>query len=128
MADVSLTLLVLKTRQLEQLRMFYQTLGVDLVEEQHGRGPVLFAGRAGTVVLEVYPLPDDGTPVDSSTRLGFAVENVAGVIRALEGTGTRIVTPPRETARGLQAVVKDPDGRSVPADKPAQKSTRASAP
>jgi hypothetical protein len=32
MADVSLTLLVLKTRQAEQLRAFYQTLGVDLTE------------------------------------------------------------------------------------------------
>jgi lactoylglutathione lyase len=45
MADVSLTLLVLKTRQVEQLRAFYQSLGVDLIEEQHGHGPVhLLAG------------------------------------------------------------------------------------
>ena len=35
MADVSLTLLVLKSRQVEQLRAFYQTLGVHLVDEQH---------------------------------------------------------------------------------------------
>jgi lactoylglutathione lyase len=113
MADVSLTLLVLKTRQVEQLRAFYQTLGVALVEERHGKGPVHFAGRAGAVVIEVYPLPDDGSPVDSSTRLGFTVENVADVVRALEGFGTKIVTPPKETAWGFQAVVKDPDGRSV---------------
>jgi lactoylglutathione lyase len=65
------------------------------------------------VVIEVYPLPDDGSPVDSSTRQGFAVENVAEVIRALEGSGTKIVTPTKEMAWGLQAVVKDPDGRSV---------------
>lgn len=113
MAHVSLTLLVLKTRQVEQLWLFYQTLGVELAEEQHGKGPVHFAGRAGDVVIEVYPLPDDGSPVDSSTRLGFAVENVAEVIRALEGTGTKIVTPPKETPWGLQGVVKNPDGRSV---------------
>lgn len=113
MAHISLTLLVLKTRQVEQLRAFYQTIGVDLVEEKHGKGPVHFAGRARDVVIEVYPLPDDGSPVDSSTRLGFAIENEAEVIRALEGIGTRIVTPPKETAWGFQAVVKDPDGRSV---------------
>lgn len=118
MADVSLTLLVLKTRQVEQLRAFYQTLGVDLVEEQHGKGPVHFAGRAGAVVIEVYPLPDEGSPVDSSTRLGFAFGNVAEVIRALEGIGTKIVTPPKETAWGFQAVVKDPDGRSVELTQP----------
>ena len=28
MADISLTLLVLKTRQVEQARLFYQTLGI----------------------------------------------------------------------------------------------------
>ena len=45
MADVSLTLLVLKTRQVEQLRAFYQTLGVDLIEEKHGMGRfILLAG------------------------------------------------------------------------------------
>jgi lactoylglutathione lyase len=113
MAAVLLTLLVLKTRQVEQLRLFYQTLGIDFGEEQHGGGLVHFAGRVGDVVMEVYPLPEDGTPVDSSTRLGFAVENLAGVVQVLQGIGTRIVTPSRETAWGFQAVVKDPDGRSV---------------
>jgi lactoylglutathione lyase len=113
MAQVILTLLVLKTRQVEQLRMFYQTLGFDLVEEQHGKGSVHFAGRAGDTVIEVYPLPDDGSLVDSSIRLGFVVANVAEVIRALEGVGVTIVAPLKETTGGLRAVVKDPDGRSV---------------
>jgi predicted enzyme related to lactoylglutathione lyase len=113
MAHVSLTLLVLKTRQVEQLRLFYQTLGVELVQEQHGKGPVHYAGCAGDVVIEVYPLPDDASPVDASTRLGFAVEDVAEVIRALERIGAKIVTPPKTTAWGLQGVVKDTDGWSV---------------
>lgn len=102
MADVSVTLLVLKTRQVEQLRLFYQTLGIGFTEEQHGKGPVHFADRAGDVLIEVYPLRDDGSPVDSSTRLGFAVGNVAEVIRALEGIGTKVVMLPKETAWGLR--------------------------
>jgi lactoylglutathione lyase len=113
MADVSLTLLVLKTRQVEQLRRFYQTLGIPLAEEQHGKGPIHFAGLAGEAVIEVYPFPDDGTSVDSSLRLGFTVENMAEVISALQGIGAKLVMPPKETAWGLQAVVKDFDGRSV---------------
>jgi lactoylglutathione lyase len=113
MADVTLTLLVLKTRQVEQVRLFYEALGIELAEEQHGKGPIHFAGRAGDVVIEVYPFPDDGTPVDSSTRLGFAVENLADVVQALQGIGSKIVTAPQETALGFQAVVRDPDGRSV---------------
>ena len=113
MADVSLTLLVLRTRQVKQLRLFYRTLGIELAEEQHGKGPVHFAGWAGDVVIEVYPLPDDGSLVDSATRLGFAVENLAEVVQMLQGIGTKIVTESKETVWGLQTVVRDPDGRAV---------------
>jgi lactoylglutathione lyase len=113
MADVRLTLLVLKTRQVEHVRRFYQALGIALVEEQHGKGPIHFAGRVGEVVIEVYPLPDDGSPVDSSIRLGFDVDNVAAIIEALTAAGARIVTPLQDTAWGYQAVVRDPDGRIV---------------
>jgi lactoylglutathione lyase len=103
-AKVSLTLLVLKTRQVEQVRLFYQSLGIELAEEQHGKGPVHFAGRVGDVVIEVYPLAGDGTPVDSSTRLGFEVKNVAEVIEALQRIGIKIATLPKQTAWGQHAV------------------------
>jgi hypothetical protein len=36
MAGASLRLLVLKTRQVDRLRNFYQALGVELAEEKHG--------------------------------------------------------------------------------------------
>jgi lactoylglutathione lyase len=45
--------------------------------------------------------------------LGFAVENLTDVVQSLKGIGIKIVTEPRKTAWGFQAVVKDPDGRSV---------------
>jgi lactoylglutathione lyase len=66
MADGSLTLLALKTRQVERLRLFYQTVAIKFAQEKHGTGPVHYAGRVGDVVIGIYPLPDDGTPVDSS--------------------------------------------------------------
>jgi predicted enzyme related to lactoylglutathione lyase len=113
MAAVKLNLIVLKTRQVEQVRTFYQVLGLDLTEEQHGKGPIHFAGRIGDVVIEIYPLPNDASLVDSSTRLGFDVENVAQVIMALDSIGTCIVSLPKDTPWGFQAIVKDPDGRSV---------------
>jgi len=65
------------------------------------------------VVIEIYPLRDDGNPLYASTRLGFAVEDMAEVVQKLQGIGTKVVTPPRETVSGLQAVVRDPDGRAV---------------
>jgi hypothetical protein len=45
-APVSLNLLVLKTRQLEQVRAFYECLGVAFSRERHGNGPAHYAGRA----------------------------------------------------------------------------------
>jgi predicted enzyme related to lactoylglutathione lyase len=112
-AEVLLTLLVLKTRQVERLRTFYNALGIELAEEQHGKGPIHYAGRAGELVLELYPLPDDGSSVDTTTRLGFSVENLAGVVEAIQATGAPVLTSPQETPWGYRAVVRDPDGRAV---------------
>jgi predicted enzyme related to lactoylglutathione lyase len=113
MGNVMLSLVVLKTRQMEGLRKFYGSLGIELAEEQHDRGPVHYAGRMGDVVLEVYPLPADGTPADATTRLGFTVARVDEVVQALQAFGAPVVTEPQATKWGFRAVVRDPDGRAV---------------
>ena len=103
MADVSLSLVVLKTRQVEQVRLFYQILGVELAEERHGTGPIHFAGRVGDAVIEIYPLADDGTPADSSTRLGFAVVELASVVQTnpLGVMHKAIIVTPGEAERRI---------------------------
>lgn len=53
MGNLSLSLLVLKTRQFEKMRAFYEALRIDLAEGQHGKGPIHYAGTVGQVVLEV---------------------------------------------------------------------------
>jgi lactoylglutathione lyase len=111
--DVSLTLLVLKTQQVERLRTFYSALGIELAKEQHGKGSIHYAGRAGEVVLELYPLPDDVGSVDATTRLGFSIENLAEVVEAIHAIGAPVLTEPQETPWGYRAVVRDPDGRAV---------------
>jgi lactoylglutathione lyase len=113
MPSVVLKLLVLKTGQADRLRAFYLALGVELVEERHGSGPLHYAGQIGDVVLEIYPLTDEGGAADATTRLGFAVERLAEVVQALREAGTVIASEPRQTAWGLRAVVRDPDGRAV---------------
>jgi predicted enzyme related to lactoylglutathione lyase len=110
---VTLSLVVLKTRQVDALRKFYDALGIELTEEQHGKGPVHFAGQVGHVVLEIYPLAQDATSVDATTRLGFVVANVAEVVRALQALGAAVVSEPQATKWGIRAVVRDPDGRAV---------------
>jgi catechol-2,3-dioxygenase len=113
MADVSLSLVVLKTRQVENLRAFYRALGIDLAEEQHGKGPIHYAGRIGAVVLEVYPLPEDGTPTDTTTRLGFTIEKLAEATQRLQALGISVPGNPQATEWGYRVVVRDPDGRAV---------------
>src|SRR5579871_6723667 len=112
-ADVSLTLLVLKTRQVERLRTFYHALGIELKQERHGKGPTHYTGQVGALVLEVYPLPVDARSADPTTRLGFSVANLTAVVEALQAIGTPVVTQPRATPWGYRAVVRDPDGRAV---------------
>jgi lactoylglutathione lyase len=113
MAEVHLSLLVLKTRQVEKMRAFYGALGIDLAEEQHGKGPVHFAGRIGDVVLELYPLPDDGTPTDTTTRLGFTLTQLAVALERLQALGIPNPGKPQATEWGNRVVVRDPDGRAV---------------
>ena len=113
MTDVSLSLVVLKTRQVEKLRAFYQALGIELAEEQHGKGPIHYAGRIGSVVLEVYPLTEDGTPTDSTTRLGFAIGKLTEATEQLKALGISVPDNPQATEWGYRVVVRDPDGRAV---------------
>lgn len=113
MSNVKLALLVLKTRQVDALRTFYSSLGIKLIEEQHGKGPIHFAGPIGDGVLEIYPLPEDGSVADGTTRLGFSVEGLGEIISELKARNTPIVSEPKVTQWGLRAVVRDPDGRSV---------------
>lgn len=113
MGDAALSLVVLKTRQVDALCGFYSSLGIKLIKEQHGKGPVHYSGQVGETVLEIYPLPEDGAPADASTRLGFVVTKVSETVEALRALNASIVSEPRETQWGFRAVVRDPDGRAV---------------
>ncbi len=111
MSQPILKLLVLKTNETERLRDFYTRLGFEFVEEQHGNGPRHFTAAVGDGILEIYPLAD-GSSVDSTTRLGFAVSDIHGVV-AWAREVTTVLTSPTQTEWGLRAVVRDPDGRTV---------------
>ena len=94
---VSLRLPVVKTRHLDRARQFYEALGIHLIEEHHGDGPVHHSGRAGVTTIEVYPWPEDGPAPDPSVRLGFEVEDLGRVSESLKGIGALVVTEPRMT-------------------------------
>ncbi|MBO9703426.1 MAG: VOC family protein [Sporocytophaga sp.] len=108
-----ISLLVLKTRQLQLLVDFYSTLGLSFQEEKHGSGPTHFSCSIGKFVLEIYPLPKSVAVADSTTRLGFSVNNLDEIIKKLKDNNSQIVSEPVNNEWGYSAIVKDPDGRSI---------------
>ncbi len=113
MSGPALKLLVLKSGQLDRLREFYGRLGLAFTDERHGGGPLHYSAPVGEFVLELYPLPEGISLPDTTTRLGFTVNNLDTVLESLRGLGTLISSPARQTEWGYRAVVRDPDGRTV---------------
>jgi lactoylglutathione lyase len=110
-----LNLLVLRTHRLDHTRRFYEALGLRFVDEQHGDGPRhVAASLPSGLVLELYPreLPGAEWPVDD-VRLGFLVADVEKAVADAKAAGGLLVSAPAPTARGLLAVVGDPDFRRV---------------
>ena len=107
-----LNLVVLRTADLERLRAFYAALGLALVSEQHGGGPVHYSAAAGPVTLELYPATDTVGP-DPTTRVGFAVDDAGRACAVLRAAGHTVRAEPKASPWGVRAVVLDPDGRSV---------------
>ena len=110
MAFPLLKLLVLRTHRLEELKKFYESLGVEFVKEKHAQGPPHYAGAIGAAVLELYPLAKDAPDPDKSVRLGFVVPNLGVIANELGSGGIRIGPSERKSPA---MVVKDPDGRTV---------------
>lgn len=86
------SLLVIYSEQLDVCRDFYAGIGLPLVREQHGAGPVHYSSElAGGLVLELYP----GRPKRTTGRLRLGLTVTAGVLSPGEHNFT------------------DPDGRAV---------------
>jgi catechol 2,3-dioxygenase-like lactoylglutathione lyase family enzyme len=89
---MALDLIVLYTARLDDCREFYSTLGLDLVREQHGTGPVHYAATfPDGVVLELYPAA--GQPPTGRLRLGL--------------------TAPATGRPAGRHTLTDPDGRTI---------------
>src|SRR3569623_504570 len=105
----NLNLLVLRCRDIEKAKSFYELFGMAFVQEQHGNGPMHFSSVDDAGTFELYPA--DAAAVDQ-TGLGF----VTGEIEGLHTLLCRNQFAPRdvrETDRGRMFVVRDPDGRRI---------------
>jgi lactoylglutathione lyase len=108
---MKLSLVTLRSRDLDASARFYSCLGHNFVRHAHG-GPEHLCAESDDVVFEIYPLLD-ATMVSSGVRLGFDVDDAdATVQRLLDAGGTleRALAPSRF---GMRAVVRDLDGHAV---------------
>jgi lactoylglutathione lyase len=96
----TLTLVVVRCRDLEQSRRFYEALGLSFNTERHGAGPVHYSTRLGTTVLELYP----AGAAPSNVRLGVGVANVATAVDSVRAVGCRVDRAP--TAQDVMFVIQ----------------------
>ena len=106
-----LTLLVIRSPDIETLKAFYEKIGLIFRQEQHKKGPPHYSSLIGETVFEIYPLYQGETA--DKTRLGFKVNNLDGVVARLIAYDYRVLSPPKHTDYGYCSIVKDPDGRTV---------------
>jgi lactoylglutathione lyase len=112
----SMSLIVLRTNTIEAMLTFYDALGLEFVQEQHGTGAVHYSTALGDVTLEIFPA-EAGQALDrkagGATMIGIKVESVDEVITALQTLGIKPLTVPKDSVWGRRATVLDPDGRLI---------------
>ena len=107
---------MIRTAKPEATLAFYRALGCEFAGEKHGDGPLHHSCKMAGTVFEIYP-GEDGAAVNrrqaGATMLGFTVPSLNPILSRLTATGAEILTPAKQTAWGLRAIVADPDGRAV---------------
>ena len=102
---MKVSLLVIRCKDIEISKSFYQGFGLSFVKEKHGKGPTHYSCEHDGCVFELYPNNDE-QPKDNN-RLGFKVLDIAKVIK-----GT-VVSNTYEYNGKTIYMVTDPDGRKV---------------
>ncbi len=106
--DTYLNLLVLRCKDIEKSKEFYEKLKLIFIKEQHGKGPIHYSTSMGNLVIELYPLTQD---IMDNTRLGFSI-NTDDLENYLKDKKIDIDTT-YAFNNTVTFVVKDPDGRKV---------------
>lgn len=103
-----INLIVIRAPQIEKTKAFYELLGMEFIEEKHGRGPLHFAATLDRCVFEIYP-----GEADTNIRLGFCVKDIANAVEKITNAGYQVAQMPKKSKWGIRGVVIDPDGRTI---------------
>ena len=117
----TLSLIVLRTADLDSALAFYSLLGLKFVQEQHGNGPIHYSCSMDGLVIEIFPGKPESAPDRKNagaTMIGFQISDLDSVVERLSKQGYSIITPPQDSAWGRRALVQDPDGRAIELTQP----------
>jgi catechol 2,3-dioxygenase-like lactoylglutathione lyase family enzyme len=106
-AGATLSLVVIRVRDLTASRSFYELLGLAFTWERYGNGPDHLSTSLGDVVLELYPQGAGGS--SAGLRLGLHVPSLSDTVTSVGPTDVKLV----ERAGERVAVVSDPDGHTI---------------
>lgn len=112
----SLNFLVLYSKDVNKMLLFYKTLGLSFVQEQHGKGPIHHACDLGNIVLEIYPGEQQKTEACQCVKdlmLGFNIDSIEEIVKQLEQAGGVVKSPVKNFSYEKRAIVLDPDGHQV---------------
>jgi predicted enzyme related to lactoylglutathione lyase len=112
MTSPQMNLVVIRSKDLDQARKFYEQIGLTFQQHAHGSGPKHLACEVSSFVFEIYPFVS-GQPSTESARIGFAVSNVDELIERLSAGGVTIHQQPKDSPWGRRAVVRDFDNHLV---------------
>jgi lactoylglutathione lyase len=101
----SVSYVVLRCSDLERSRQFYETIGLQLIPEQHGKGSKHYSCALGDLVLELYP---SAGKLTSGLRVGFVVSDLDQVLASVRAKGVAVTT-----TGNASATLTDPDGHEI---------------
>jgi predicted enzyme related to lactoylglutathione lyase len=103
--------LVIYTKNLDQMKSFYEALGFEMREEQHKEGPLHYSCNAGEIWIEIYPRED--YLESGKIRLELSVEDLLDKMEEAVSCGGTILRGPKLREGGYFLLLADPDGNSV---------------
>ena len=107
-----LTLVVIRSKDIERLASFYTILGLTFTRHRHSSGPEHMSSTVGPTVFEIYPVTAANENT-SFTRLGFTVPSLTETLTKLREINTTVLAEPSDTPFGSRAVVQDFEGHKI---------------
>ncbi|MCB1179696.1 MAG: hypothetical protein KDK36_19115 [Leptospiraceae bacterium] len=110
---MKLNLLVIKSKNIHDLKDQYEMLGIKFEYHKHGEGPMHYSSIIDGIVFEIYPIKVDFIEIQGKLRLGFEVENLDLLIKNIERTTWRIIKGKYKSDYGNIAIIEDLDNNKI---------------